>query len=254
MNFEEVDVGDFSEGGDAVAEVVVIRARGGAENGAEPEGYLSSEEISKYFDFGSEKRRKHYLWGRIAAKTALKRLILRTFYEFYDSLPSSLTESDIFISNEAGGAPKIDRIGAKEFAENFGVSVSHSGEYAAAVAFPADVSCGIDIEMVNPSKIDALRRPILPGEPFNQRDLEDPEILTVAWCLKEALSKALRCGFTESFEHFRIKDLQRQDADDGRYIARYEHFPQYKGIVKRIWTEDGSSPYPLCCIAHPSKN
>ena len=52
--------------------------------------------------------------------------------------------------------------------------------------------------------------------------------------MKESLSKALLCGFSQPFETFRIKNLQQLANNDATYYATFAHYPQYKCIAKII--------------------
>lgn len=222
--FKKVRLGNFEKKAEG-REFVTIRT---VSEPAEEDVFqwLSLEERTRYLAFGVEKRRKQYLLGRIAAKIAIQRLVSRRF-----SGPSFLC-NEIVVSNRGNGAPNVKKIADKDsnFFNGIKISISHSGEYGAAVAYPREVSYGIDIEVVNPSKVAALCRVLLPGEPFKRND--SPVVLTAAWCLKEALSKALLCGFGKSFENFRVSEYVIKK---GEYFAKYAHFPEYEGraIIKR---------------------
>lgn len=60
--------------------------------------------------------------------------------------------------------------------------------------------------------------------------------LTIAWSLKEALSKALGTGFGESFEKLRIKECC-YSSESGVYAAKYAHFPEYRGESRVMETK-----------------
>ena len=175
------------------------------------EKWLSARECGHYRSFRSEKRTHQYAMGRIAAKNAIMELLGLKY------------PKEIDISNVEAGYPIV---------KNAKISITHSNNCAAAIAFLSESSFGIDIEQINATKMQALSYISLENEPIEQK----PEQLTIAWCMKESLSKALLCGFREAFETFRIKSLQV--ADDGNtYQAEYEHYPQYKGIAKVIGSE-----------------
>lgn len=242
--------------------------------------WLSTEEQERYRAFGVEKRRKQYLLGRIAAKIAIKRLLSRNPEILGIAFPRHIEgrETEVVILNDENGSPRIAGmpetlyVGAASKlwqSKKLNISISHSGDLAAAIAFAGGISCGIDIEEVNPTKIRALRRVLVPGEPFSEnciehatengfkntfrscrekgRSAEGKEededeyeegavILTVAWSLKEALSKALNTGFTESFENFRIQEYYYLDST-GVYTAKYTYFPEYKGESRVMRTK-----------------
>lgn len=221
MVFEELDLG-FS--GDGSAETVLV---GGGKRG-EREGVvglqrLSCQELQSYLSFGSEERRRQYLLGRVAAKIALKRFIARNFWEY---LSCDFDEKDIVISNRENRSPEVDVISETSMclSKAVGISIAHSGDYAAAVAFFKKTSpWGVDIEVINPLKVRPLQRVLLDMEPVPKEEVEG---LTVFWCLKEALGKALLCGFGRPFENFRIKECYYEN---GVYSVRYEYFSDYRG-------------------------
>ena len=101
-----------------------------------------------------------------------------------------------------------------------------------AISFVKECTFGIDIERINDQKITALSYISLEKEPVEQ----NPEQLTIAWCMKESLSKALLCGFSQSFEDFLIKSFQliKNDNAERCYHAEFEHYPQYESIAKII--------------------
>lgn len=209
MLFEEISSGFYlddcgSRNGDKT-EVTLVRGIAAAEKDIRK--WLSLEEQSRYEQFGSQKRKGQYLLGRIAAKIAIKRLITKNPEIF--SLPSSadIAENEVVIGNLENGAPKITKIHESlcNFLQELGISIGHSNDFATAVAFLKPISCGIDVEKISASKIRALQKVQLSGETLLE---ENAENLTVAWCLKESLSKALGTGFAQSFENFRIKELE----------------------------------------------
>lgn len=173
--------------------------------------WLGTSELERYHSFGSEKRKYQYAIGRVAAKNAIMKLI------------DTRDPTQIDISNAKDGHPVT---------ENAEISITHSNNYAAAIAFSKKSAFGIDMEIINEQRIKALSYISLKNEPIKQ----NPTQLTIAWCMKESLSKALLCGFSQPFETFRIKSLQQlaNNNDVTTYYATYEHYPQYKCIAKII--------------------
>jgi 4'-phosphopantetheinyl transferase EntD len=168
---------------------------------------LSAKELDRYRRMKSEKRKRQYAFGRISAKLALG---------YIDGVKKK--SSAITIINSEMGNPIIEN-------SKYCVSISHSGNYAASFVFPSDFfSFGIDIEHINARRMEALKFATQSTEPI-KREIED---LTVAWCMKESLGKAMLCGFRESFESFAIKNME---FTNGKYIADYEHHPEYRSIA-----------------------
>ena len=144
--------------------------------------WLETSELDRYHSFGSEKRRHQYVIGRIAAKNAIMKLI------------DVRDPTQIDISNAKDGHP---------ITENAEISITHSNNYAAAIAYSTESTFGIDMESINEQRIKTLSYISLENEQIKQ----NPTQLTIAWCMKESLSKALLCGFSQPFETFRIKSL-----------------------------------------------
>lgn len=118
--------------------------------------FLSQEE-SQYIENCCEKRKAEYIHGRFAAKKSL----------------SMLTTSEASVLNDSAGKPYFS-IG------NFGVSITHSRNIVAAIAFPQKEQYGIDLEYINPKHTAALRRK------FQHDDITE---LTTQWTIYESLYK-----------------------------------------------------------------
>jgi acyl transferase domain-containing protein/phosphopantetheinyl transferase (holo-ACP synthase)/acyl carrier protein len=151
---------------------------------------LSRRELEQYHGLHSDKRRKEWLYGRAAAKDAV-RLWLKRHYR-RDVYPA-----DIEILTDAGGRPTVSGPGLGGLAEVPQVSISHKGMTAVAAA--GRRALGIDLELIQdrdtgfeevaftPNELELLGR--LNGEDRN-------EWLTRAWCAKEAASKVMGLGFS----------------------------------------------------------
>lgn len=148
--------------------------------------WLTAQESERYRSFSSKKRKKQFLMGRIAAKSAVIKLE-----------EGIITPKMLNIFNLPNGAPRIE-------GTSLLVSISHSDDYAVAAAFPHDYAVGIDVEHIRPDKMKALAYFNSPDEPIKQT----PQMLTVAWCAKEALGKALLCGLNASPDTFHINALK----------------------------------------------
>ena len=203
------------------------------------EKLLNTNELHKYESFGSEKRKYHYIMGRIAAKNA--------FMQLTTQLTKEQNPQKICITNTQEGYPVIEND------MDYAVSISHSGNYAAAIVFRKntsffrnDMSCGIDLEYINSEKIRALKKISLQNEPIEH----NVNSLTIAWCLKESLGKALLCGLNNDPETFRIKRYF-QNNDKCTYQAEYTHHQQYIGIAKIINTDTENNI--VCAITHNLK-
>ena len=138
-----------------------------------PEDFLTSYEIEQYQSFKVEKRAKEWLAGRYAVKQ-----LAMDFFTF----PMKKMQ----VRNARNGMPILQVEGGNHLA----ISISHSGDYAAAAIALAETFIGIDIEKVE-------ERPEgWAQEYFTERELtiNTPAFLTELWAKKEAVLKLLQIG------------------------------------------------------------
>ncbi|MDR0678235.1 MAG: 4'-phosphopantetheinyl transferase superfamily protein [Holosporaceae bacterium] len=166
---------------------------------------LSNDELKKLHSVGIEKRKKQYCLGRITTKKAL------------GSFVEDLAFEKINVVNEKSGCPIIEN-------SDYSTSITHTDKIVASLVFENKFSFGIDIEEIKREKIEALSSVICNREPIPH----DPERLTVAWTLKETLSKALKCGFYMAFENFELSEFSENDQI---FICSYLKYPEFKGIA-----------------------
>lgn len=176
--------------------------------------FLHPAEAALLTDRMHPRRRHSLLSGRAAAKGALAMLEPGLDPRAVAILPGVL-EQPVVTGTRAA---------------NRQVSLSHAGPLALAVAFPESCPMGVDVEVISPDRLGALESQTTPSE----RSLvlaaaggmaEDG--LTRLWCLKEALSKVLRCGLTVPFE---LLAVSRLEPDGPVHRADFENFGQYRGI------------------------
>ena len=167
---------------------------------------LSPKELEICSGFTSLKRKYEFISGRFACKKA--------FCELIEGVPFLLNKfPSISIINTDKGAPFVEKM------PDLHVSISHS--HKVAIASICKRAVGIDIEKIDPKKIQALKR-------------MSPEIqskcvfeLTAIWTLKESLSKALRTGIVKEFRHYEIENLTFEDR---KYLCDFKNFP-FHGIA-----------------------
>lgn len=136
-----------------------------------------------------EKRRIEWLSGRIAAK--------RAFARYMGALQSDRALSDIVVLNGRHRAPFV--LGHSDVT----LSISHSAEYAVAVAGPHSI--GVDIERIEPRPLALASYFCCPEERlFLERQWqfqgERDVMLTRLWSRKEAVAKFLRLGGRVDFK------------------------------------------------------
>jgi len=172
------------------------------------EKYLSDEELNRFYSMKSEERKSQYCLARIVAKKSLEFFVGK--FDF----------RSVTIANETSGCPVILRDG-KKF--GYAVSIAHTKETVAGLVFKDTFSFGIDIESMREKSTKAMRHVIMDGEQIP----DDPKHLTVAWTLKEALSKALKKGFLLPFSEL---ELTLTAETDNLFSCVYKKHPEFKGM------------------------
>lgn len=176
---------------------------------------LATKEWQYYVALDFEKRRKSYVLGRYTAKKALSAL-------------SRLPLEEIPIEQGVFNHPLVDCRGAEGRLET---SISHTDTFGAALAFPAAHPMGIDIEVIDRKKSAIMEGELTEEElALLKRSAAPAEygwIPSVAWTVKEALSKVLKTGLTAPLSVYEISSLERMGAS---YLSHFRHFTQYKAI------------------------
>lgn len=150
------------------------------------------------------KRKSEWLFGRIAAKEAVRELLC-------DRAGISVTLDGIEIAADQRGRPLVQGTWTTELARRPAVTISHTGGVAAAMAvLDSALSIGIDIELCarrrrrfEMAAFTAEERQLVATVPEGDRD----EWHLRLWCAKEAASKALGCGLGDGPLDVRVTAL-----------------------------------------------
>ncbi|RBL89848.1 4'-phosphopantetheinyl transferase family protein [Chitinophaga flava] len=174
---------------------------------------LHPEEKAYYNTLKFDKRKMSYLLGRIASKKAVCELTEE------NNMPSVLISTGIF----QFPVVKTTRH------QNIQVSISHADDIGIALAFPEEHPLGIDLEKVNPDKIDTIKSQLGASEIalITACHLSLPVGCTTIWTIKEGLSKILKTGLMMNFQLLEIQTLEKHG---NVYTSTFRHFPQYKAI------------------------
>lgn len=181
----------------------------------ERDAFLHPSEAVMLTDRMHPRRRHSLLAGRHAAKGALAALV------------PGLAPRAVAIRPGVLEQPVVAGPGTA----NLQVSLSHAGPVALAVAFPESCPMGVDVELIAPDRLAAMESQTTPSERSMATAVaaSAEEGLTRLWCLKEALSKVLRCGLTVPFE---LLEVSRLTPDGPVYRADFTNFGQYLGISR----------------------
>lgn len=163
---------------------------------------LDARECAVLANFRLPKRRNQWLTGRLCAKRA----VIGYCRRYLPHLPEP-AENLIHIGNAATGRPELDLGGLAPELSRLDISISHSGDYAMALA--ASGLCGVDIQQ----RSEALGRVrerfcLVEEEDLLKRQLSSLDRLgrlSLLWAAKEATKKALSGrgmpGFLELILH-----------------------------------------------------
>lgn len=190
--------------------------------------WLAPEEEALLTERLAPARRQSLLAGRWAAKNAL------------GLLAPGIAARDIHILPGLFEQPVATLTGRA----NLQVTLAHAGGAALAVAHPESCPMGVDLERAAPEHLGALSEQTTARERERAHAalaFDEPQRLLLLWCLKEALSKALRCGLTVPFGLLEVTSLAPLP---GGVRARFENFAQYEGIAF------AAAPFALA-VVHP---
>jgi len=152
---------------------------------------LSGREQMKMATFTSEKRKKEWLGGRIAAKHAAATLFKQSPGEQDTVVPFPALE----VIADENGRPSLTVKDIRIHADIPDISISHSAAMAAAMAAGKGL-CGIDIQKVTPRLSKVQERFCRPAEKrllqasFPWQPEKERAELAKLWAAKEALRKA----------------------------------------------------------------
>ena len=192
--------------------------------------FLTPPEIACLANFQHDRRRQSYLLGRYAAKVALQQLIPGSSLKAFE-IGSGVFGQPLALYG-APGPP--------------GITISHSGDLAVALAFPIGHPMGVDVEQIDPERLNTIQSVMSPRErAWADHSLRDQAVLsTLVWTAKEALSKTIGCGLMTPLEIFNLSDLQ--PTGPGTWEGWFENFAQYKFI-------GGANPAYVMSVVLPKR-
>jgi len=173
--------------------------------------FLHPRELAQYERLTVPRRQSSFLLGRYVAKEALGALLRESVPAAIEITPGVFTQPIVKFPTS----------------EPVGVSITHAGELACALAFPEIHPMGIDVERLDGKSLEAMKSQVLAEELRPEILPQVPDLVrcTVIWTAKEALSKVLTCGMMCPFALLETVDL-RQDVSG--YVGYFRNFGQYK--------------------------
>jgi phosphopantetheinyl transferase len=168
--------------------------------------FLHSEEMSEYAAIGDKQRRREMVWGRAAAKDAVRLWVMR-------EQGSELRHpAEYCLQHDAHGRPFLVADGDHPLPH---VSIAHTREGAVAVA--SGVPVGIDVESASREVSGILDDFATAEEVALLGELADAGEVRL-WCAKEALAKMLGTGLQG-----RPKDFEAIATDEGGHFLMQHH-------------------------------
>lgn len=171
---------------------------------------LSTSEREIFLNFKSLSAKTSYFLGRCASGLALQYQENRM--------------SDIIIRNGVFGQPIISD-------SAYDISITHTKKISACIVYDKFYIFGIDAEPKNEDFKEIVQF-------FDSNEIElinqyGNSSFIIAWTLKEALSKAIRCGISIPLS---ILDIKKLTPYNDLFICEFSNFPQYKGVSLE-WNE-----------------
>jgi 4'-phosphopantetheinyl transferase len=176
---------------------------------------LGASERAYFSTLPSARRQTTYLLGRYAAKTALSAVISEPDPRAIEIERGVFEQPIVRCSRNTG----------------WEVTISHTENLAAALAYPAGHPMGIDLENIDPRQHEAILSQLSEREIgwLNLRSTERLQFAGALWAAKESLSKVLRAGL---MANIRVYDLAEFNLIDSKvWEGFFENFAQYKARV-----------------------
>ena len=179
---------------------------------------------------GSAARRAEWLFGRIAAKEAVRRFLSENCHARW-------ADADVQIWADENGKPHALGEWSQSLPSRLDLAIAHTKEFVVAVV-AANARVGVDVEAEGRDLTDEFTRGV-----FTPEELElAAGVLTGTaapirfWCAKEAVSKALGCGIRYSPRELVVESFQAETGDmevslRGQWL---EQFKAFKGRMIRV--------------------
>ncbi len=186
---------------------------------------LAPQELDILRSFSRPKRIREWLGGRLAAKSAIRRLLHKS------SCPDRASRARYIILPSPDYRPRVILRAGEE--KPIHVSISHSGDYAVAMAH-RELRCGIDLQETS-HRIQKVQERfavddeiLLLENKFNAKH-DKIEYLTLLWAAKEAFKKALPDPQPPGFSGIRLMKISCRN--DLSFHLEYTGTKKHQGKV-----------------------
>ncbi len=175
---------------------------------------LNSLERKEFLEMkGSTSRRTEWLYGRIAAKEAVRRY-LKDYHQ------ARWSYADVQIWRNESGKPIAIGEWSKYLTAKLDVAIAHTAQFVIAVAV-SNKRVGVDVESVARDLSAEFMNGVFTADEqeLASQAMNPSQAIIRFWCAKEAVSKALGIGIRFSPREMRVSDYQ---SDEGAIIVRLE--------------------------------
>ena len=163
---------------------------------------------------GSCSRRTEWLFGRVAAKEAVRRF-LKDYYQ------ARWSDADIQIWADDSGKPHALGAWGDQLGTRLDIAIAHTSQFVVALA-AANARVGVDVESVSRDLSEEFTRGVFTLDELELAAASAANVSTAVirfWCAKEAVSKALGTGIRYSPREMVVTSCQ---PDVGKLTMRLE--------------------------------
>jgi 4'-phosphopantetheinyl transferase len=178
--------------------------------------FLSYSERNRYNFLKADIKRHEYLLGRLAVKHSVAGLLK------VDNLSEIIVESGVFNQPIVKFENPIPHC-------NIQVSLTHSDNIAASIAFPEEHPVGIDYQVLDEDLYMVVESQLTHYELdlYKKLSLSKGKVLNVIWTAKEAISKVMKTGLMTPLFIYEIEKIM---VYSNKVISFFKNFPQYKAV------------------------
>ena len=151
---------------------------------------------------GSTSRRVEWLFGRVAAKEAVRRF-LKDYYQ------ARWSDADVQIWADDSGKPHALGAWSDFLTTKLDIAIAHTAQFVVAIA-AANARVGVDVESISRDLSEEFAAGVFTPDELElaAQSANSARTLIGFWCAKEAVSKALGTGIRYSPKEMIVSDYQ----------------------------------------------
>ncbi len=156
---------------------------------------------------GATSRRTEWLFGRIAAKEAVRRFLEENYQARW-------TDADVQIWPDDSGKPHPLGAWCDFLTSKIDLAIAHTGQFVVAIV-AANARVGVDVESISRELSEEFTHGVFTNEELDlaMGAVNTPSALIRFWCAKEAVSKALGTGIRYSPREICIDSFQPETGE-----------------------------------------